>query len=82
MGLFTRKSNELTDVYQRIMQIQTEIAKLTAAIGILETNMASLRGVMNRKLGKAGLKEEIEQEEPVSLQDLQRALLGISNGKE
>ena len=82
MGLFSRNTQDLTGLYQAIMQLTTEMHNLKGRLDALETSVSSLRGVINRKLGKGVLKEEEAQEEPITAQDLQRALLGMPNGKE
>lgn len=71
MGLFSTDKAKIRELEARIEVIATKQQ-------LLETNMASLRGLINRKMGKNAL-EEVDEEEKkeMSPQDLQRALMGL-----
>lgn len=86
MGLFTRNKQDLTEIYQQVVKIISDINILNNRLSIMETNMASMRGLINKKLGKGTIKEEEEDIQPMTTQEIQReiqrALLGMPNGKE
>lgn len=62
MGLFTKSkeliSKEYTDLLGKFSQLANEIGIIKGQVAALETHTASIRGIVNRKLGRA---EEIDE---------------------
>jgi hypothetical protein len=50
MGIFSRKVEEKVITYAQIQQIISMINALASQLSTLETNVHSLRGLVNRKL--------------------------------
>lgn len=84
MGLFSRNkqivSDEYADCLNKIVKLSSDVQLLAKDMEILKTNMHSVRGLINRKMGK--YEEEESEEEPLTLAEVQKRLMGLGNGKE
>ena len=67
MGIFSRESKninsvEFEDLSKKISSLSAAVAELTSKINVYESNVNSLRGLVNRKL--SGVKEEVATDQP------------------
>lgn len=80
MGLFGRTkqivSDEYADALNKITKLNSDLALMREEVERLKTGYNSVRGLINRKLGK--YEEEGEDESELDLAELQRKVMGLS----
>ena len=82
MSLFSRNkqivSDEYADALNKITKLNSDVALLKADVDAIKTGYNSVRGLINRKLGKYEEDEdEGEEKKEMSLADIQRKLMGL-----
>lgn len=84
MSIFSKNkqivSDEYADVLTKIVKLSQEMATLRFDVDKILTDQHSIRGLINRKMGKSDILEE--ENVPMTVQEVQRALLGLGNGKD
>jgi len=83
MGWLSRNkqivSDEYADVLNKVTKLSSDLALLREDIERLKTGYNSVRGLINRKLGKY---EEDVEDNPFDLAELQRRVMGMGQRPE
>lgn len=79
MGLFSRTkqivSDEYADALNKITKLNSDVQILKEQVDRVVTSLNSMRGLINRKLGK--YEEEEEGDSDINLAEMQRKLMGL-----